>query len=198
MKKVSLSLLTIFIAFCTFTFILGKVVYAQQADVNVSATVSGCLLDLIVKPEKRIPRVNNWGTIADVSITNLSNTVLANFTTTTNNLGKTTIDLCSMGINLSAGNYNFFIRGYSHLMKKFSNIYAFNNVYSYIDLSSGDQFLMAGETSKIYDNYINSLDISTQISTLFTGSYKNDLNQDSIVNSLDIANTITNFFLKGD
>jgi len=167
-------------------------------DLQTSARVGWCLLSITVYPEKRIPSVNNWGAILDVTIYRSDNSVFAGFTTTTDNQGYSLINLCDMGYSPEPGNYNFHLRSHSHLRRYYANISAFNTDQTDINFSADGSRLLAGETSNVFDNKINSLDISTQIVNLYTSSYKNDLNQDSEVNSLDLSNTIHNFYLIGE
>lgn len=192
----------VFIAFFVVSSISANkvqaVLYLEPYDVKLDADVSGCILELTVRPEKRIPSVNNWGTIADFEVRDSNNVVLQTFSSSTTNNGETTINLCDLGFNPKLGNYNFYVKGFSHLAKLFSDITTFKYAINQLDLNPSGNFLFAGETSNIYDNYINSLDISNQLKNFYTSSYKNDLNQDGIVNSLDFSNTIYNFFRKGD
>jgi len=175
-----------------------KVEAQSTANVNVNAIVPGCELDVTAKPEKRIPPVNNWDTVLQVNIYRSDNSLLFSTTVNTDNLGKAKLDLCSKGIYPVNGNYNFCIRGYSHLSKYYPNTPAFTNYATYIDFSANNKVLLAGETSIIYDDFVNSLDLSVLIKNLYTADYKSDLNQDSSVNALDISNLITNFYLPGD
>ena len=177
-----------------------KVLGAAASDtVQIGAVVPSCILQVKAYPEKRIPPANNWGTILNVAVYTIpAHTLLANFTTTTNNQGIGMVDLCSLGYAPLPGNYDFYLRGYSHLRKLYANINAFSTYATTLDFTTGGKVLLAGETSNIFDNKINSLDISTQIKALYSSDYKNDLNQDSKVNSLDISNTIYNFYKLGD
>ncbi len=173
-------------------------VFAVQDNVDVSVSVPGCVIDLTVKPEKRIPSTNNWDTILNVSIFRPDNTLLKSFTTNTDNLGKSTIDLCDLGATPLPGTYDFFLTGYSHLRKKFASVTTFQNYFNIVDFTTGNVKLLAGEVSNSHDNYINIFDFSTQVQKLYTNDYRNDLNQDGIVNSLDVSNTIYNFYKSGD
>ncbi len=172
---------------------------ANQVGVTgsvVSAVIPTCTLRVNIKPEKRIPRIGNWDTILTVEVATTSNITLRTFSFPTNTQGEGNYDLCGNGIYFPPGNYNFKIRGYSHLRKVFENILAFNTT-SEFSITFLEEML-AGETSIVYDNYINMMDFVTQIQELYTADYKNDLNQDGLVNSLDFANTITNFYLNGE
>lgn len=168
----------------------------RDDSVNVTGTVFGCILNIRVYPEFRVP--GNYQTDLDVEIYSSGPTFEGDFTTTTNGLGDSTIDLCAEGINLTAGVYDFYIKGLSHLRFNFDGYSAFGTVESSIDFSSGGERLVAGETSIIYDNVINTLDISTQINNYLGVSTQNDLNQDGIVNNLDINWTVSNYLLEGD
>lgn len=80
----------------------------------------------------------------------------------------------------------------THPSRPFSSLLITDN-----SLNNKRNFL-AGETSGIFDNYINSLDISTQVSNYnSTNNEKNDLNGDGVVNSLDISMTSFNVFTEG-
>ncbi len=174
----------------------GRVLQITDS-VNLSAQISSCILDLTVYPEKRIPSVNNWGTQLDVQIYSLTNNFEGSFVTNTNNFGNAVINVCDEGIYVADGTYNIYIKGFSHLRKNYANINSFATSESSVDVTP-DGDLLAGETSNIYDNYINTLDLSTQYATFGTFSLKNDLNRDDTVNSLDISNTVTNFYINGD
>lgn len=170
-------------------------------NVEVSARVYGCHLDITARPEKR--HMNNFSTILSIDIfDNLDNYIDTAIVTTDVN-GEGRVALCDQGIELDdSTNYNFYIRGYSHLRKVFANESAFSTALTVKDFwqSNPDNYLLAGETSNVFDNKINSLDLSTQIhkDIIFTNDYKNDLNQDGEVNSLDLSNTVYNFFEIGD
>lgn len=173
-------------------------VYAVEDNVDVSVSVPGCVLELTVKPEKRIPATNNWDTILNVEVYRSNNTLLKAFTTNTDTTGKSTIDLCDLGAVPVPDTYNFYLKGYSHLRKKFASVTTFQNYYNTVDFTTGGIKLLAGEVSPADDNYINIFDFSAQVKKLYTNDYKTDLNQDGIVNSLDISNTIYNFYKTGD
>jgi hypothetical protein len=171
---------------------------AQLNDsVNIIAEIRGCIVKLKVHPEKRIPRTNWWHTTHRVDIyDHFTHSFLGSYASYSNEQGESTTDLCALGITTPAGTYDYYVRGDSHLRKLYPNKPAFVNALTDLDLTpEGD--LLAGETSVIYDNYINALDLSTQIRKLFVNDYINDLNQDSKVNSLDISNTIYNYYVHG-
>jgi hypothetical protein len=189
------------IAFISIDFHQGNnsQVKAQISEnVTVTAAVYSCTLSINVKPEKRIPVINNWDTEIDVEIYNSGGTFLGDFNAPTDNMGNATVNICAEGILITGGTYDFYIKGFSHLRMHFDNYVGFGTQQTTIDFSSSGQRLFAGETSVIYDNFINTLDLSTQIVKMETADVKNDLNQDGEVNALDISNTITNYLLSGD
>lgn len=183
---------------CSLTLFLGiPKSIAQQQDVNVSATVQPCILILLFQPSDRI--LGNFSTNADVSLRfSTTNNLLHNFNLTTDNSGSGVYDFCANSIFPVSGLYDFYIRGTSHLRKRISTVLTFTRATTTTDLRSPTNLLIAGETSNIFDNKINSLDISTQIRALGTNNILNDLNQDGIVNELDLEITRRNFFLVGD
>lgn len=165
------------------------------SQVDITAQVYSCELNIIIYPEKRIPQINNWDTLLDIQIFS-NQTQVASFLVPSNNFGVANFPLCLNNYQLTSGNYNFYVRGFSHLRRRYINVTAFDTQTETLDLRPfGEMF--AGETSVVFDNYINVLDVSTQISNMYTSSIKNDLNQDGYVNTLDISNTITNFYLNG-
>jgi hypothetical protein len=158
-----------------------------------------CLLNLKVYPEKRIPRTGNWGTLVTVEIYNIFNQFQGTMQARSNNAGDVTFNACANNIILEPGIYNFYVRGLSHLRKSFPLQQAFDSDDTISDLTTGGRVLLAGETSNIFDNKINSLDASTQVRAFYkTDDEKNDLNRDGKVNSLDFSNTVYNFYRTGD
>lgn len=174
-------------------------IVSRTDDVQVTARVQNCNLELKVYPEKRIPLTGNWDTLMDVNVTEPSSTTqvaeIDNITTST--AGEYTHDLCDNDEILLDQAYDFYVEGYSHLRKRFANE-NYSNAAPLVDLTTGGRLLLAGDTSVIKDNKINSLDISTQVNNIYSNDFRNDLNQDGLVNSLDISNTIYNFYLLGD
>lgn len=169
----------------------------QSEQVQIGGYIKLQEIHFKVYPEKRQPQpshINNWSTIAEIVIRDsaTSNIVLSD-TVTTNNFGEGTLTL-SPTENVPAGNYNIFIKGYSHLTKEYPNIYL-SKIVENIDFTPyGD--LLAGDTYT--DDQVNSLDVSTLLSQLNSNNYKNDLNQDALVNSLDISIQVYNMGKVGD
>jgi hypothetical protein len=170
--------------------------FSGSNAVTVTATIPTCKLTLNIKPEKRIPRVGNWETILNVEVRTSSNVPILNATIPTDSQGTGTYDLCANNVYFPPDSYSFFIKGFSHLRRVFQDTPAFNSTTEFS--ISFEPEMLAGETSIVYDNYINILDFVTQINNLYSADYKNDLNQDGIVNSLDFNNIITNFYIAGE
>jgi len=199
-----------FSSFFTATFVAGFVlccllfspvsVFAVAEDTTLISikVISLCNLEIIVYPEKRIPSTNNWSNLNEIEAVSSSNQSLGKITLQADNQGKMLVDICTQ-YPISDGQYTFFVRGISHLRKRFSNIQIqTDNSNPSIQLGSLADSLLAGETSFVFDNKINSLDISTQIKVMYsTSNIKNDLNRDGKVNALDISNAIFNFYKTG-
>lgn len=195
--KIIITLLLIS-SFLTITVVRALDLNSEQS-MTINARVSSCILTFRVYPEKRIPSTNNWSNETILEIFRYSSGVKeGEVTATTDSQGQATVNLCENGMNLVGDEYIFRVKGLSHLRKNFGPVFAFDDREEFVDLTVANQRLLAGETSPIFDNVINSMDISTQINYIYSTNIKNDLNRDNYVNSLDISNTITNFFLRGD
>ncbi len=186
---------------CTLLMASVRVLGLTSASTSIALEIKSnliCQLNLIVHPEKRIPRTGNWGTLLIVYIYK-DNQKIASATARSNDQGAATFDFCPQNITFEPGNYNIAIKGLSHLCQYFQGVRAFDNDTDVVDLTTNNQILFAGETSNIFDDKINSLDASTQIRAFYsTNDEKNDLNRDGKVNSLDFSNTIYNFYDLGD
>lgn len=172
-------------------------VLAEQDQVEVSASLYGCELRITTRPQKRIPVSNNWGTQLGVEILAGSQSLGA-YQTSSNSQGIASDNICDKGIQLTGGNYTLYVKGFSHLRRRFTNVASFDYYQTSLAFTSPTQILFSGETSVIDDNFINSLDISTQIAHIYTNDIKNDLNRDGVVNSLDFSSTIANFYMSGE
>ena len=176
----------------------GQVLQALDEQVQVNASVYGCYLNVKAKPEKRV-LLPNWGTELTVEVYENNGPLIGIAIATTDNNGEAIVDLCDAGITEIGGVYDVKVRGLSHLYAGYPDESALSTVETEIDFTESEtRYLLAGETSNVFDNYINSLDLSTQIAHLYTNDNKNDLNQDEDVNSLDISNTIWNWYMEGD
>ncbi len=183
-------------------FIQSDEVDAQVGTVRIEASVLECNLDVTLRPESR--SVSNYSTDLEIDIHDAGSSLVASLyppVVSTDNSGFASIDVCvTYGHELPQSNYDFYVRGLSHLQKLFANETAFGAGFdSFVWTNAADE-LIAGETSNVFDNKINSLDISTQITTFRAASYnaKDDLNLDASVDTTDLDITKLNFFKVGD
>lgn len=177
--------------------VLGDNYGADSNTVSISAYVKTAYVKFRVYPEKRIPRIGNWGTYVDLVLKNCTNNktyTFKNIQTDSQGYGQIPID---SSIVLWDGPYRWYVRGISHLNMKF-NCYSAENLGNFVDLTKEGQELLAGEVSVIYDNYINALDMSVLVKNIYKNNYISDLNQDGKVNSLDFSNQIFNLYTLGD
>jgi hypothetical protein len=175
--------------------ILGTVV--QNDGVSVSVDINTCLLDLTVLPEKRIPATGNWQTELEAEIFDTSDVYVDTISGTSDSSGTLSFDLCAGAITIEPGDYKFFIKGKSHLRKDYGTQTTFETVEDDLDLS-GDGELVSGETSSVFDNYINALDVSPMFLNYLTSDDKQDLNQDGIVNIFDFSDQILKIYQDGE
>lgn len=174
-------------------------IHAQpQADVTVSTSIQACLLDIVARPEQRVPAINNWDSTVNFTILTNANATLATFTVPTTTQGVGTYDFCANAIFPTPGTYKFYAIGFSHLRKRFTGVSAFNTYHDTVNLTGASNFLVAGEVSNVFDNKINSLDLAYLNSRMGTGDVKADLNQDGIVNTLDANIARANMLRLGD
>lgn len=167
----------------------------RENEVLITAKVD-YTLSIRVYPEKRIPPVNHWMNQNVVEIRNVGSTIpLVTQTVNMDANGEGTLTSVDSSV-VPSGNYDFAIKGYSHLRRIFTAAIASNE--EFLDLTGPGLDLLAGDTSVVEDNYVNSLDLSTISQYLYTGNIKNDLNRDGLVNSLDLSNMSTNLYLKGE
>lgn len=180
-----------------FLLILPSIVLSSGGT-DVIATVKTRLIELVVHPERRIPAVGNWDTVIQFELRNCLNsqTLFAYNNISTNTSGSGTINVPDVDL-ISPDNYAFAVKGFSHLTKEFNCQIFADNINEFIDFT-GEGELLAGDTSNISDDSINSLDLSSIALRLFTADLKNDLNQDGEVNSLDLSNMAYNIFMEGD
>lgn len=153
---------------------------------------------LKVYPEKRIPAVNHWVNTNVIEIRPVGSRVpLVTQVVPCDENGICILNPIDVGA-LPSGNYDVAVKGFSHLRKVFPNkSFIANSLF--LDLTSGGQELLAGDTSVIEDNYVNSLDLDSTIQYLYSfTNIKNDLNRDTQVNSLDLSNEIINLYKSGD
>jgi hypothetical protein len=173
-------------------------VLGDRNYVNVTAYIRPETLTFKVYPEKRVPVTGNWSTIVNLTVVSCDDPsrIFTYNNIPTDDSGEGTL-VIPAGDALIDSSYRFFIKGYSHLRREF-NCYTLDHVDQYIDFTLEGKELLAGEISIIYDNHINSLDMSYLITHFGTSDNKADLNHDGIVDSLDFDILINNLFLTGD
>ncbi|MDD3647817.1 MAG: hypothetical protein PHS44_04960 [Candidatus Dojkabacteria bacterium] len=164
--------------------------------ISVSASIKIQEIAFKVYPEKRIPKSGNWDTIADFNVyCKKTGKKCFSDTISTNNEGIGILTL-NPGNKITSGNNSVIIKGISHLSKVYPNV-PFIRMYENYDFTVfGD--LLAGDTHPSYDDFINSLDISTLINNLNSNDYVSDLNGDSFVNSLDLSIQVYNISRTGE
>ncbi len=179
-------------------------------------------------PEKRIPRKNNWSTLLEINFFDLNNKFLGAGVIRTDNFGKGKLEICESNILLANNQkYNIYIKGFSHLINTYKDyeiklaendfkqeflndfylggqeiIFEKNKTFwkkiKTNNSLNNKRLLIAGETSRINDDYINSLDLSTQaLNYGILNNEKNDINRDGIVNSMDFSITAYNIYTEG-
>lgn len=163
--------------------------YTISVGGDNSVVISGQInyrLRFRVYPEKRTPSFGNFSNVYLLQIINpITNTIVYQKSgIVADNNGEFEEFIPSQ--YLPHGIYKVRIKGISHLSKDFNNVQIKNNTNFY-NFTSGGNFLLAGDTSVIEDDLINSLDISRLEKTLFTNILRSDLNKDGYVNSLDMS-----------
>lgn len=173
-------------------------ILGDQDFVNVTGYIRPETITFKVYPEKRLPITGNWSTTVDLTVISCNDPtkIFTYGNIATNSTGEGTLIIPSGDALIDPG-YRFFIKGLSHLRREF-NCYAIDHVNQYIDFTLEGKELLAGETSVIFDNYINSLDMSYLISEMGNTDEKADLNHNGIVDSLDFDIQVNNLFLAGD
>lgn len=167
----------------------------QGENVNITARIKLQQIDFKVYPEKRVPKENNWSTFVYFKAKDLnSEQIHYSGTDITNDQGEGKLIL-KPSENIPNGSQIVTIKGISHLSKRYR--INFTKQFEMFDFTIFGE-LLAGDTHKSQDNFINSLDISTLISNLETSDYISDLNRDSKVNSLDLSTQLYNLGKAGE
>lgn len=73
-------------------------------------------------------------------------------------------------VSLPPGNYDIAIKGYSHLRKVYSS--NLSSAVVNLNFTGSGLEMLAGDTSVVEDNYINSLDLSNVSRQLYTSDLK--------------------------
>ncbi len=146
-------------------------------------------LEVKAHPEKRWPQTGNWHTELDVKLWDnaAGNEIYAVTVNTDDQAGEGRVDL----FEVPYGTYDFSGKGLSHLS---TIVYALTLAdETFVDFTYGLTFdLLAGDVNSTRDDFVNSLDISSQLADLNADDVITDLNQDSLVNSLDINILLSN------
>lgn len=168
---------------------------SQSEAVRVTASVDYCPT-LYITPEKRIPPDHNKSLEVVVDIRpESSSTPIFTTTVTTDNEGKAVI--CPIPADLiTATYYDVLVKGLSHLRRIFPHQSFAGGAGFALDLSS--PLLLAGDSHPTADNYVNSMDVSYEITKLYTNDLRADLNRDTIVNSLEFPTLISHLYAYGD
>ena len=168
-------------------------------EVSVSSIIGTCEIILHVESEKRVTPSTNQQNLINVEVYGYPNqNFKGSFSLQLDSLGNGYFNLCDAGITVETGEtIELWIKGQSHLNRRYLIENSFLTALSDVNTFTINGILFAGETSVVFNNLINELDLSTQITTFGTNNDINDLNQDGIVNELDISNTITNFKMRG-
>jgi hypothetical protein len=178
-------------------FPFNKLSAQTEDEVTITATVAGCGAQILVKPEKRIPREGNFSNKNKIIFYDQFYQEIYKFENVeTDKDGFSNIDICAQGLSTTPGIYSIYVKGYSHIGRLYIENKGFFNYTSFFDLAKNeDELLLAGDT--IDHDYVNGLDLNALISKLYTDDLKTDLNRDGIVNSLDLSNQLYNLHKSG-
>lgn len=167
----------------------------QNSTVTVTASVDYCP-NVWVIPEKRIPPTHNNSVEIDVAIRPEGSSIPI-YTTTVTTDAEGYARICPISTALiTKPYYDILIKGISHLRHNFAHQKFSGGVGFTLDLRS--PVLFAGDSHPTADNYVNALDISYEITKLYTNDLRADLNRDSIVNSLEFPTLISHLYSYGD
>ena len=166
-----------------------------DSELTVQAEI-GLHTLLWIKPQNRIPSVDNDSLAVAVEVRQPGTTTVEySDTLTVNNQGYIQMQPLSVS-QVPVGVHDVAIKGLSHLRRTFpSQSFGPANEFA-LDLRSLN--LLAGDTHPTADNYINSLDISYEILHLYSSDLRGDLNRDGKVNSLELPTLISNINKHGD
>lgn len=196
MKK--LLLLIILVLVTIFLPVTPKInAQSNEGEVVIVATVTTCILEITIKPEKRIPREGNWSNQQNIIFYDqLYREAFSLENIQTDNNGFASVDICELGIQVDPGIYSIYVKGVSHLGKLFINKGGFFNYTTTFNLAkTEDDYLLAGDY--LSQDYINGLDLNGAISKLYSNDSRADFNRDGTVNSLDLSNLIFNLHRSG-
>lgn len=188
------------------SFWAAKKAEGATANVNLNVVI-GMSLTFKALPEKISPMSNDYSSHVIIEIQPAGGgSVLYSEILDTDLTGMHSTPVLLEGISL--GNYDIYVKGYSHLTKKKENV-ALSAGNNFIDFSEGDTvYLMAGDVNVLNpldpkqrgDDIVNSIDLAIEIEKLDQSSSieKEDVNKDGAVNSVDLGIAIENLDKVGD
>lgn len=163
-------------------------------DLKPSAEKKKRIFKIKAWPEKRVNVPGNWGTEAKVVFYNRDFRGIAY---------QTTIPINDQGWGIletdeiPEGLYHISVKGLSHLTKVMRNKNIKSKLYT-LDFTFNESFyLLAGDSHNSKDDFVNGLDISTEVERLYNSDVHADLNKDGMVNGLDISITVGNLYKYG-
>lgn len=167
---------------------------STTAPVTVTASIPYCPY-IIITPENRIPPIHNNALEITVDIRpEGSSTPIYSTTVGTDSEGRA--QLCPLPSTIISGHYyDVLVKGLSHLRRIFPH-QLFGSSGFTLDLRT--PVLLAGDSHPTSDNYVNSLDISYEITKIYTSELRADLNRDGLVNSLEFPTLISHLYKYGD
>lgn len=153
------------------------------------------VIKIKARPEKRVNAAQNWELSSTLIFYNKSERKTALVTPIKiNNLGWAEISTD----RLVDGTYDVGIKGLSHLTKVMRNV-VINRETITLDFTFRERFyLLAGDVHSAKDDFVNGLDISASVNSLYTANLDADLNRDQLVNGLDISMVVANLYKSGD
>lgn len=174
--------------------VLGSTV--EPKSVSVTASIDYCLT-ILTTPEKRIPPTHN-NSLEQVVWIRPENSSVPIYSTTVTSDDEGVATVCPVSASLITNQYyDILIKGLSHLRRSFTH-QNFRGAGAGITFDLRSPLLLAGDSHPTADNYVNSLDISYEISNLYTNNLRADLNRDTIVNSLEFPTLISHLYAYGD
>ena len=168
---------------------------ASSEDVSVGARV-GKDITVDIRPEKRIPKTNNWDTSFNIQIRKPGKTYGELDTYSYTYSWGTSGPITMTANNVPPGTYDIAIRAAAHLREIFPNQVVNSELTQNFDLTSIP--LRGGDCHPTADNYVNIMDLSYQATNIYTSEDRSDLNDDGVVNSLDFQILLTNFDTAGE
>lgn len=153
-------------------------------------------IELIAKPEKRIPGTGNDSTVLTVEVRTAGTTTVIFSGSVVTGSGGTYSGLVLTGV--SAGTYDLAAKGYSHLRRTISSV-AISSGVTVDFTSAGASPLFSGDVNAADgDNKVNGIDLTLIVNALFGHVVRYDLNRDGLVNGIDLTNAVTNLNDLGD